>query len=605
MSSLLYDFDWQLKEANNYFEMGMKNRVIELLNILLEEMETETELQLKQAKEFLSIKLEASYFLAKTYMLSDNLPKAKKHYDSLIIMTEGTNLSNRGKALYFLGTGLLESRTKTNDALDKLQTASSLFEAEEEPDYNKLGSACNGIFICNILKGNVLEAKKSCLRAIEIFQEEENNYDLSLSFINLGVMYSTLGENNEAIKCYKKAFKIQVQLNNNYLISMSLNNLGICYSIKGDLHRALENYTKSLEIKRKEETSITSITYTLNNIAGIKAEMGLFDEAYELYNEALNVFLTIDEPLSLALSYHELGRLERWRGNLNESIIMLKTAIKSLESLDNEIELAFALTELVYSLVDLKKTEEAETYLEMTHKIQKKSQLPIINMHFEYANGYYLNAINKTQEAAEAFRRSEEEALALENLNYNTLNKLRLAEVLVNKYHKEKNEALLGEAEEKLQIVYSLADKNNYRVTQIEALVLRGKILLLKNEITSAKEIFALVDKRAEKFGFIKVTDELQTVSITDNETQENTTSSNGLDKIRKEISEMLTPEEIYTSILENVLELNIPWPSKQNILFSCVKDLYLINSTVTRWKDQELISERDYNYLRELMAEK
>ncbi|MHA1912621.1 MAG: tetratricopeptide repeat protein [Candidatus Kariarchaeaceae archaeon] len=604
MSSLLDDFDWQLKEANNYFEMGMRNRVIELLNILLEEMETETELQVKRTKEFLLIKLEASYFLAKTYMLIDNIPKAKKHFDSLLKMTVRTKLSNKGNALYFLGNGLLEMRTKTNDALEKLKTAASLFEIEVEPDYNKLGSVCNGIFICNILKGNVPEAKKSCLRAIEIFEKEKNNYDLSLSYINLGVMYSTLGENNEAIKCYKKAFKIQVQLNNNYLISMTLNNLGICYSIKGDLHKALDNYTKSLDLKRKCEANITSISNTLNNIAGIKVELGLFDEAYEIYKEALDVFITINEPLSLALSYHEIGRLERWRGNLSESIIMLKTAINFLEDLDNELELAYALAELVFSLVDLKETEEAKSYLEMIYQIQKKSQLPIINMHFEYANGYYLNSINQTQEAVEAFRRSEREAIALENLNYNTLNKLRLAEVLVNKYHLEKNEKLLIEAEAKLQTVYSIAQKNNYRVTQIEALVLRGKILLLEKKITAAKEIFAIVEQRAKIFGF-KVTNELQTVSIKDIKTQEHIYSSNGLTEIRKEISEMLTPEEVHTAILENVLELNIPWPSKQNILFTCVKDIYLISSAVKRWKDQKLISEKDYNYLSELMAEK
>ena len=142
-------------------------------------------------------------------------------------------------------------------------------------------------------------------------------------------------------------------------------------------------------------------------------------------------------------------------------------------------------------------------------------------------------------------------------------------------------------------------------MTQIEALVLRGKILLLKNEIGAAKELFRLVEKRAKKFGFVKITDELQIISLNKKKSVKHTTISKGVIKIRQEISELLTPEEIHTSILESILNLNIPWPSKQKILFTCVKDLHLISSTVTRWKDQKLISESDYDYLNELMAEK
>ena len=67
----------------------------------------------------------------------------------------------------------------------------------------------------------------------------------------------------------------------------------------------------------------------------------------------------------------------------------------------------------------------------------------------------------------------------------------------------------------------------------------------------------------------------------------------------------MLSPEEIHTAMLDNVLNLTIPWPSKQNILFTCVQDIHFISSTVNSWKEKELISDDDYAYLNELMTEK
>ena len=123
--------------------------------------------------------------------------------------------------------------------------------------------------------------------------------------------------------------------------------------------------------------------------------------------------------------------------------------------------------------------------------------------------------------------------------------------------------------------------------------------------------MFRIAQSRAESFGFAKATHEIKSVSIEQEEIITDQTIDPALAtdydqaKIREEIGEMLTPEEIHTAMLDNVLNLNIPWPSKQNILFTCVQDIHFISSTVNIWKERALISDNDYDYLNELMAEK
>jgi len=607
MVSLLDDFNWKLQEARSYYSMGNYDRTIDELNVLLRELNSEQLI----SDEWLKIKIEATFTLGKSMYVSGEVDEAKKAYKEIKDFTSKTTFENYGSALALLGKAQIISKINTDDAIEMLEETLRLFQLDEEPNTVCIASAYNTLNICYFLKGEISQAQGYGLRAVEIFHREGRSLDLSIAFNNLGILHRNLGDYDKAIEYLKEAMKIHEILKNKRLISYSLNNIGLCLYNKGHLEEALDYFTRSLKLKRANYSTDASIASTLTNIGSIKAEIGQFDEAFDILIEALELRKIAIEPIFLARSYDAVGKLERWRGNLSESIYLFEKALELLEPLDNEMELVTVITDLIFSLVDSREINRADKYLNKLHEIRKEKQLPIIDIQVEYAIGYYLSAVNRKQEAAESFRRCEGEAHALGDYKYITLSKLRLAEVYVNKYLMDYDVSKLESSEKKLVNVCLIAKNHNFRVMQIEGLILRGKIKLLKADIGSAKELFRIAQSRAESFGFVKATQEIKSVNIgqdgpiTDQTIDPSLATDYNQAKVREEIGEMLTPEEIHTAMLDNVLNLNIPWPSKQNILFTCVQDIHFISSTVNKWKDEALISDDDYVYLNELMAEK
>jgi tetratricopeptide (TPR) repeat protein len=607
MTSLLDDLNSKLQEAINYYSMGNYERTIDELSDFLEKLTDEQSL----SDELLEIKIEASFILGKSLDASGKTEKAKITYSEIKRFTAETSFETYGQALSLLGKAMIINRTDTDDAMEKLEEALRLFQLEEQPKTVRIASTYNTIGICHFLKGDISQAQIYGLKAIEIFQREGKSLNLSGALNNMGILHRNLGNYDKAIEYIKEAMKIQKVLNNKRFISFSLNNIGLCHYNKGNLEEALDYFTRSLKMKRANQASSVSIASTLTNIGSIKAEIGQFDKAFDILIEALELKKIANEPVFLSRSYDELAKLERWRGNLSESIYLYEKALELVEPLDNEMEIVSTITGLIFSLVDTKELESADNYLNKLHNIRKKKQLPIIDIQVEYANGYYLNAVNRKQEATESFRRCEGEAHALGDYKYITLSKLRLAEVYVNDYLMDYDLTKLEDSEMKLVDVCLIAKNHNFRVIQIEGLILRGKIKLLKADIGSAKELFRIAQLRAESFGFAQATQDIKSVNIgqeepiTDQTIDPSLASDYDQAKIREEIGEMFTPEEIHTAMLDNVLNLTIPWPSKQNILFTCVQDIHIISSTVNKWKEKALISDADYIYLTELMTEK
>jgi tetratricopeptide (TPR) repeat protein len=607
MDTLVDDFNWRLQEGNNYYSIGNYEQAIKELNKLLETINDNQPL----SDGLIEIKIEAAFILGISLIISNKKDEAIIIYDDIKSFTAETKHENYGHALSLLGNAKIIDKTRTDNAIEKLKEALRLFQLEKQLKTVYIATVYNDLGMCYFLKGDISQAQNYGLRAIEIFHREGRTLDLSSAFNNMGILYRDLGDYNKAIEYFKDAMKIQEIHDNKRLISYSLNNIGLCLFDKGNLEEALNYFTRSLKIKRTYYSTSVSIATTLNNLGSIRSEMGQFDEAFDILSESLDIRKKANEPIFLARSFDELAKLERWRGNLSESIYLFEKALELLEPLKNEMAIVTVITGLIFSLVDSREIEKADNYLNKLHNIRKEKQMPIIDIQVEYANGYYLNAVNREQEAAESFRRCEGEAHALGDYKYITLSKLRLAEVYVNEYLMDYDLSKLESSEKKLVNVCLIAKNHNFRVMQIEGLILRGKIKLLKAEIGSAKELFRIAQSRAEKFGFVKATQDIKSVNISQDEIISDQTIDPALTtdynqvKIREEIGEMLTLEEIHTSMLDNVLNLTIPWPSKQNILFTCVQDIHFIKSVVNKWKDKKLISDDDYVYLNELMEEK
>ena len=67
----------------------------------------------------------------------------------------------------------------------------------------------------------------------------------------LGILYKSMGNNNEALSAYEVALLSFKSSNNKSFEGKALNNIGLVYQIQGRYDEALENYQQALVIQRK------------------------------------------------------------------------------------------------------------------------------------------------------------------------------------------------------------------------------------------------------------------------------------------------------------------------------------------------------------------
>ena len=124
----------------------------------------------------------------------------------------------------------------------------------------------------------------------KLFGEEHPDYALSIN--NIGSIYESMGDNQNALKYYLQAMKIRKKAlgekNPNY--SSSLNNVANAYSNIGDNENALKYYTEALKIKEvtlgKEHPEYAAI---LNNIGTMYNEMNDAQNALKYFTQAIEI----------------------------------------------------------------------------------------------------------------------------------------------------------------------------------------------------------------------------------------------------------------------------------------------------------------------------
>ncbi len=94
---------------------------------------------------------------------------------------------------------------------------------------------------------------------------------------------------NSAIAYFQKAIALRRELNLRNGLDTSLANLGSLYEAQGEFEQAKQLYSEALDILR-EQGNYADVIARLNNLAGIHHAQGHYDQAIELYNQALEIY---------------------------------------------------------------------------------------------------------------------------------------------------------------------------------------------------------------------------------------------------------------------------------------------------------------------------
>ncbi|OJW68840.1 MAG: hypothetical protein BGO68_04925 [Candidatus Amoebophilus sp. 36-38] len=125
-----------------------------------------------------------------------------------------------------------------------------------------------------------------------------NHPDIANSIISIGDIFSSLGENEGALVCYKQALvgMKDSHTNNHLQIATLLNNIGMIYAELGKSQKALEYLNLSLETRQDfYKVNHPDIAKSFNNIACFYQKLKQYEQALEYYKLAFSVLEDLEK----------------------------------------------------------------------------------------------------------------------------------------------------------------------------------------------------------------------------------------------------------------------------------------------------------------------
>ena len=176
------------------------------------------------------------------------------------------------------------------------------------------------------VQGNFKEALQKFTRSYELLPADDK-LGRATTLSNIGTVQYELGRYTESVRNLLKALQTYEELNNQPGLARATNNLGNVYLKQDNIEKALEYYSHSLSIKKKlgDKNSLTNI---YNNIALIHGNREEFDQALENLQISAELSREIGNEMAYSRAYSNMGDMYNRMGEYDKALEHLNPAIE-------------------------------------------------------------------------------------------------------------------------------------------------------------------------------------------------------------------------------------------------------------------------------------
>ncbi len=354
--------------------------------------------------------------------------------------------------------------------------------------------------------GLILMEKTQLDEALEYFEESfalfkrlNNRFELARSHRNVGVIHLLKGDLDAALVSLRKSLELREDVGNSVEIADSLNLLGKCHRSRGEFTIALEYYERCQQLW-KQSSNIAYQAIVLNNMGEIYLDRGELSLALEHCKESLRLRERIGNRLSIGNSYLMLGKLYLRMGKQRKAIRYLERCLEFLDTLNVGFEIAEALFYLilVHSLRN-EKQRVREVFFRLGQLHESTSE-KMIGYWYELAKG--MSFKHSPRKKNKFFAQKIFEDLALESDLPNEvliISLLNSCELMLFEIETFGEAELLGEMEERLELLARIAESQHSYWLMVETYFLKAKFSLLQNDEQGALHLLEETRKLAEK----------------------------------------------------------------------------------------------------------
>ncbi len=291
--------------------------------------------------------------------------------------------------------------------------------------------------------------------------------NLSVSYNNIGFVYSMIGDNEKSLDNYLKSVTIREKLGDKMGVARTDCNIGNLYFDQLDYNKATHYQLKALAVF-KEAGDKNLVATCLLDIGNIYFSQNKFDSAISKYKEALQIFQELGNATGIAYCYENIGLVSFSQKNLQEALSNLLSALNLAEKIESKGEIATAELNLAQVYIALHRNQEAATHAGIALKLAKETGSKRI-----LSGAYELMATcdsvqNKWKSALENYKIFK---LYNDSL-FNSESVKKLSEVNA-RFEGEKKEAKIKllEKDREKQSVLTRAEESKHRIVVISFMV--------------------------------------------------------------------------------------------------------------------------------------
>jgi len=284
----------------------------------------------------LAIEIHDLYQEGKTLRLAEEYQKSIQSFDRAIALSKG--IPSPELELKCLR---LQSLTywELGDFSKYYQLNLAALNLAELLNHNKEKGRClNNIAAYHSKYDNYSSALSAYEKSLKIAQEENNIGDMADSLLNMGGIWTDLGNYEKSIEYIKRALEIDRNLGAKPNVAKDLNNMGIAIRLKGlayenaeNLEEARDTFLKAMRIARQVGDQILEIQ-ALNNVGSIYADLNQYTDALRYFKLAQEIAKKTGDRSNLGMVFNNIGIIYANLGNLEASTSSYEKAIELASS---------------------------------------------------------------------------------------------------------------------------------------------------------------------------------------------------------------------------------------------------------------------------------
>jgi len=303
--------------ANTYRSMGELDKSIELLELgisIAEELNDQYSIGIMLSSLAIAYNVKGNYGLA----LENNFKSLEISRFFNDVQSELNTLGNIGLDYQYNGNFLL--------ALEYHNKSIALIE---EYGLVNNGSALGNIALIYSANGSFEKALDIQLRVLELVEANNDVSNKALTLANIGGIYQAMKVYDKAYDYYSLAFDLSTELNMKSTAANCLSDMGNLALFKKEFDEALMYYERSIEQYEKMDAKYyLSIAY--GNVSQVRREMGMFDEAIDAGQIALDNAFASGNPYSKRMSSRNMYWAQYGKQNYDKALASLSLLRKAV-----------------------------------------------------------------------------------------------------------------------------------------------------------------------------------------------------------------------------------------------------------------------------------